>query len=200
MLALIMAGGVGSRLNLGEKPLVMINQRPMIAYVIETFEEAGFEPVVVTSQKTPMTGNWCRAQGIPFHVSQGTGYIDDMVESVCALGEKNPLFVSVSDIPCVSAGSLREICRSYRKSCMDACSAWVPALRTGDDSGTIAWHEKIEGIDAVPAGVNILLGRNIAFPQPELKLLVQDPGLAINVNTRFDRTVAENFLRTNKGN
>ncbi len=64
MLALIMAGGAGIRLNLGEKPLILINKKPMLSYVIDRFEEAGCEPVVVTSPKTPMTRNWCGIQGI----------------------------------------------------------------------------------------------------------------------------------------
>ena len=34
MRALIMAGGAGSRLNLGEKPLILINNQPMIGYII----------------------------------------------------------------------------------------------------------------------------------------------------------------------
>ena len=200
MLALIMAGGDGRRLNLGEKPLVLINGRPMIAYVIDAFGEAGCETVVVTSRKTPMTQNWCRAQGITCQSSSGNGYIGDMVESVRAIDEKGPLFVSVSDIPCVPGRIIRDICLSYRKSGMEACSSWVAASRIPDASRVEPCLERIDGIDAVPAGVNILLGKKIEVPQPELKILVRDPGLAINVNTHSDRNAAEDFLRTIKRN
>ena len=55
MLALILAGGEGSRLRLGEKALVMVHERPMIAWVLDAFCDAGCEPVVVTSYKTPFT-------------------------------------------------------------------------------------------------------------------------------------------------
>ena len=37
MHALIMAGGVGSRLERGEKPLILVRGKPMIAYVIDAF-------------------------------------------------------------------------------------------------------------------------------------------------------------------
>lgn len=199
MLALIMAGGEGRRLNLGEKPLVLINGRPMIAYVIDAFEKAGCEPVVVTSPRTPMTRNWCTAQGISCQPSSGNGFISDMVESVLATDEKKPLFVSVSDIPCVSAGRIKDINLLYWKSRKDACSTWVPASRAVDP-GAMTCHERFDGTDAVPAGVNILLGERITVPQAELKILVEDPGLAINVNTRSDRIIAEDFLRTINGN
>ena len=41
MLALILAGGEGARLGMGEKPLVTICGRPMVGYVIEAFTGAG---------------------------------------------------------------------------------------------------------------------------------------------------------------
>jgi adenosylcobinamide-phosphate guanylyltransferase len=198
MLALIMAGGSGSRLNLGEKPLVLINGRPMIAYVIRAFEDAGHEPIVVTSPKTPMTRNWCHVQGISFHPASGNGYIEDMVEVVSALEEKQPLFVSVSDIPCLPSRCIREVLKSYRKSRKDACSAWVPDSPILTESGNDCFRETIDGIDAVPAGLNIILGEKIGREQAELKMLIHDPGLTINVNTRSDRIRAEEFLRTFK--
>jgi adenosylcobinamide-phosphate guanylyltransferase len=196
MLALIMAGGAGSRLNLGEKPLVLINGRPMIAYVIRAFEDSGNEPIVVTSPKTPMTRNWCHVQGIPFHPASGNGYIGDMVEAVSALEEKQPLFISVSDIPCLSSRCIREVLESYGKSRKDACSAWVPVSSILTESCDDSFCETIDGIDAVPAGLNIILGEKIGSEQAELKMLIRDPGLAINVNSRYDRIRAEEFLRT----
>jgi adenosylcobinamide-phosphate guanylyltransferase len=200
MLALIMAGGAGSRLNLGEKPLILIGGKPMISYVIEAFEKAGCEPVVVTSPKTPMTRNWCGAHGISLQPASGKGYIEDMVESVLALDEKKSLFVSVSDIPCVSESDIRLIRASFEESCQDACSAWVPVSSIQTDINSFPCHEPVDGSEAVPAGINILCGKKILFSQTELKVLIKRPGLAINVNTRSDRTLAEKFLRTIKGN
>jgi hypothetical protein len=78
MLAVIMAGGKGSRLNLGEKPLVTIAGRPMISYVIRAFEMYGCHIVVVASDKTPMTQNWCRVSGIDLFCAKGNGYVEDM--------------------------------------------------------------------------------------------------------------------------
>ncbi|HJK36483.1 MAG TPA: NTP transferase domain-containing protein, partial [Methanocorpusculum sp.] len=82
MLALILAGGEGSRLRLGEKALVMVHERPMIAWVLDAFCDAGCEPVVVTSYKTPFTRNWCRANGVEYLDTAGTGYVEDLTEAV----------------------------------------------------------------------------------------------------------------------
>ena len=108
--------GAGSRLNLGEKPLILINNQPMIRYVIDAFSGAGCEVVVATSSKTPMTRNWCRVNGIDSYDAVGADYIPDMVETVQALGETKPLFVSVSDIPCIDPDIIRTVSDLYRES------------------------------------------------------------------------------------
>jgi adenosylcobinamide-phosphate guanylyltransferase len=194
MLALIMAGGSGSRLNLGEKPLIPIRGRPMIAYVIDAFCAGGFDPLVATSPNTPMTMNWCRAHGIAFCKAEGRGYVEDMISAVEILDERHPLFVCVSDIPCLTAKVIRQIAEVYHMSGKDACSAWVPADLFHSCRGSISYREKVNGIEACPAGINILRGDLISQPQEELQVLLNEPGLALNVNTRSDLAKAEEFI------
>ena len=56
------------------------------------------------------------------------------------------------------------------------------------------YHEQIGGVDACPAGVNILRGRRIGAEQDEFALLLDEPRLALNVNTREDLARTEAFL------
>jgi adenosylcobinamide-phosphate guanylyltransferase len=195
MRALIMAGGAGSRLNLGEKPLILINNRPMLRYVTDAFLLAGCTVVVATSPKTPMTRNWCRANGIESYDAGGADYIRDMVETVQALEETEPLFVSVSDIPCIDAEIITTVRDAYRESGKDACSTWVPSAIVRSCRGGLTYRETIRNIEACPTGLNILLGKRIAESQDEFQLVLADPRLAINVNTREDRAAAETFLK-----
>ena len=195
MLALIMAGGEGRRLNLGEKPLISILDRPMISWVIDAFLAAGCDPVVVTSFHTPMTTNWCRVRGIDFCKTDGAGYIEDMVAAVLALNEDNPLFISVSDIPCVNADIIYTIQAGYSSGGKDACSAWIPSDLVKSCRGGMPYREQVQGTEACPAGINILRGDQISERQEELQILLHEPRLALNVNTRSDRENAEFFLR-----
>jgi adenosylcobinamide-phosphate guanylyltransferase len=195
MRALIMAGGEGRRLNLGEKPLILVNGQPMIGYVVEAFSSAGCEPVVATSPKTPMTTNWCRVKGIDFCKCEGHGYIDDMVYAVSELDEEEPLFVSVSDIPGIIPENVRFIRETYTSEGSDALSVWVPATLVKSGNNGMPYRIPISGIDACPVGVNILRGDKIASVQEEFALLLDDPALALNVNTRDDLITAEHFLK-----
>ncbi|MFA5236317.1 MAG: NTP transferase domain-containing protein [Methanoregula sp.] len=200
MRALIMAGGAGSRLNRGEKPLILVNNRPMLAYVIDAFAGAECNVVVATSPKTPMTRNWCRVNGIDSYNAEGVDYILDMVESVQALDETQPLFVSVSDIPCIDAGIIADVRMAYGCSGKEACSTWVPARIVKACRGGMTYHETIQNEEVCPTGLNILCGCRIAEVQDELQLVINDPRLALNVNTRTDLVAAETFLNECSGN
>ena len=195
MHALIMAGGSGSRLNLGEKPLILIGGKPMVSYVIDAFLSAGFEPVVAASPRTPMTVNWCRAHGISVCKADGGGYIEDMISAVRIMDEQLPLFICVSDIPCITPEIIRTVAEAYYSSGRDSCSVWVPAGLVRSCREVMPYRKDVRGIEACPAGVNILRGDLIDQPQDELEVLLNEPGLALNVNTRDDRERAEDFLK-----
>jgi len=195
MHALIMAGGSGRRLDLGEKPLILIGGRPMISYVIDAFSAAGFEPVVTASPTTPMTINWCRAHDVPVFKADGAGYVEDMICAVRIMEEQKPLFISVADIPCISPEIIRTIAKAYFSSGKEGCSAWIPAGLVTSCRGGMPYRKTVHGIEACPAGINILRGDLINRPQDEHQVLLDEPGLALNVNTRADRTRAEDFLK-----
>jgi adenosylcobinamide-phosphate guanylyltransferase len=195
MHALIMAGGEGSRLDRGEKPLILVRGKPMIAYVIDAFSAAGIVPVVAASLKTPMTMNWCRAQDIAFCKTEGMGYVEDMISAVQTLDIQHPLFVCVSDIPCITTRIIHHIADAYFVSSKDACSVWVPARLVRACRGGMPYREQVCGIEACPVGINILRGDIIEQPQEELQVLLSEPCLSLNVNTPADLARAEDFLQ-----
>jgi adenosylcobinamide-phosphate guanylyltransferase len=186
MLALILAGGEGSRLGMGEKPLVDLCGRPMIVRVMEAFMAADLEVTVVVSSRTPMTLNYLRAQGSAFYRAKGQGYVEDIVEAVTELDVSTPLFTSVADIPCLRAAHVITIRDAYLAQEKPALSAWVPRELCSQGGCRTAYTETVDGTTAVPAGVNILLGERIMESQEEHRLLIRDPALAWNVNTPDD--------------
>ena len=199
MRALIMAGGAGRRLARGEKPLVLINGQPMIRPVADAFSGAGCEPVIVVSQKTPMTANWCRAHGLAIVTTRGAGYVEDMIEAVRYLEESGPVIVCVSDIPGITTGIVARVLDAYHHCGKDALSTWIPAVLVKSCRGGMPYRETINGVEACPAGLNILRGALIGSEQDESPLLLNDPRLAMNVNTPGDLTRTEEFLRSGRG-
>jgi adenosylcobinamide-phosphate guanylyltransferase len=194
MLALILAGGEGVRLGMGEKPIVTICGRPMVTWVINAFTTAGLEVTVVASHRTPMTLNYLRAQGIPFYQATGRGYVEDILEAVTELGVKGPFFTSVADLPCLRPEHVTGIRDTYLSQERPALSTWIPQSLCQPADCRTDYSETVDGILAVPVGVNILLGVRISEPQEEYRLLLHDPALALNVNTKEDLEAVRRVL------
>jgi adenosylcobinamide-phosphate guanylyltransferase len=194
MLALILAGGEGSRLGLGEKPLVDICGRPMITWVIDAFTGAGQEVMVVASSRTPMTLNFLRVQGIHFYRARGRGYVEDIVEAATEMDVVAPFFTTVSDIPCLRPEHVQQIREAYVSQDKPALSTWVPRDLCLPGGCRADYTEMVGGVPSVPVGVNILLGERVREPQEEFRLLLHDRDLALNVNTPEDLAAVKGVL------
>jgi len=194
MLALIVAGGRGTRLNRGEKPLLRICDRPMIEFIIDAFDAAGLEPIALLSPSVPQTGNWCRAHGITTFRAEGAGYVEDVTECIRALDITEPVVTSVSDIPGITPEIISSVLDAYRVAGTDACSVWVPAARVVERRATPAYVQQLKGVDAVPCGLNIVHGAKVGQAQEEAMILMDSPRLAVNVNTPEDILAAERVL------
>ena len=107
----------------------------------------------------------------------------------------NPSLSACSDIPGHYSGEYPLYPESLLFEGEDAFSVWVPARLVKSCRGGMPYREQIHGIEACPAGVNILRGDKISKVQSEFAILMDDPGLALNVNTRADLAAAEIFLK-----
>ena len=194
MLALIMAGGEGSRLRMGEKPLVTICGKPMLAYVIDAFASAGHEVVVVASYRTPFTKNWCRAGAIPLYEAGGLGYVEDVGEAADLVEKGTPFFTCVSDLPCLAADIITGVEETWRRSGAPACSTWVPRDLCEEHGCRTQYTETVDGTPACPAGLNILTAGDPGGPEDEVRLLLQDRRLVFNINTREELTLVQGYL------
>lgn len=195
MLALIFAGGNGSRLKLGEKALVTIGGRAMLSRVTDAFIAAGITPLAVTSHKTPYTRNYCRTQGIEFIDTAGTGYMEDLHEAVELCGETGPIFTAATDIPYLTADIISEVLDTYLASGKEACSTWIPLECCKRFNTSPRYCELVNGIEATPCALNIFLGEKLTEVQTEVAILLKEPTMAFNVNTREELASAEKAFK-----
>lgn len=191
MLGLILAGGRGARFGGGEKPLALCNGLPLIERVADALREAKVEPVVVASPRTPYTQNWCRAHDILCICTGGAGYVEDLVEAVSLLGLDEPVLTVAADLPCLSSAIVEQVVRVYRSQPCPALSVWVPV---GDGASALPYVDVIDGRQAIPAGINVLHAGQMGDLQEECRLLIDDPSIRHNVNTRAALTAAERHL------
>ena len=195
MHVIVMAGGKGTRLGMGEKPLVSLLDKPLLEWVLDACREAEFPFLVATSKHTPYTANYCRSHGYAQFQTEGAGYIADLMEILAELDVSGPVMTVVSDLAGLLGSHLHSVQDAYLSAGTEACSVWVfqrTCLKYG-----FSYHccEHHEGEVIVPAGVNVLDGSVFFREQTEFQYISDDPGFACNVNCPSDLIAAEDFLK-----
>lgn len=189
--AIVMAGGLGQRLGMGEKPCVELLGKPLITYVIDALRAAkNVENVyVAVSPVTPKTEMMLyeRYKGeVRVIRTFGGNYVGDMIYAVESSGTRGPVMIVMSDLPLLGPELIDSVIKTYEEHKEPALSVYVPITvckEAGIRPDTV-FNKK--GKLIVPTGVNILDSGDIRNEQEDFNLILDNPKLAINVNTIKD--------------
>ena len=199
MNAIIMAGGFGSRLGMGEKPCVELLGKPLISYVIEILQrtESIGDIYVAVSPATPKTASFVQEQyddKVMVIPTAGGNYVGDMVYAVKAACITDPLMILMADLPLLTPELLEKVIKEYKTCGKPAMSIFSPihvckSLGIRPDT-VFNWGGKL----IVPSGINILDGNDVDHEQDYVSLVLDDIELALNVNTSEDLERCKNML------
>jgi adenosylcobinamide-phosphate guanylyltransferase len=197
--ALVMAGGKGSRLNRGEKPLVRLFGRPLIEFVVSCLTDSlavsEGRILVATTNNVPLTSRWARERELEVVETAGKGFVPDMVEAVNQAGVKEPILVIMADLPLVTPDLIDQIIEIYDQRPEPALSTHTPLhlhTRMGRRPDTLFNYQ---GQFIVPSGINILEGANISDEQEDYHLIMERIELALNVNVTEDLKLCELIMQ-----
>ena len=189
--ALIMAGGKGTRMELDvEKPLVEINEKPMIQYVIDALKNTDKinNIIVATSGNTRRTETFLKEQGIDTIETPGDGYVHDLGFIISNFKLDDILLTVTADLPLISSDILDYVLEEYEKSKKPAMSVLVPVhiFEKYGIKPTMTFE------NLIPSGLNIL--RSINKTQDEKVLIIERIELALNINTCEDIKLLKKLL------
>jgi adenosylcobinamide-phosphate guanylyltransferase len=196
MFVIVMAGGRGDRLNMGEKSLVSLLNRPLLEWALHSCREALFPFLVATSKYTPYTANYCRIHGYPQFQTQGNGYISDLVEVLATADVTGPVMTITSDLAGLRGYHLQLVENEYQKAGEEACSVWVLQRLCVEHGFSYSYIEEYHGEQIVPAGINVLDGFAFDREQKEFRFVTDDPSFACNINNPSDLLSASRFLNS----
>lgn len=190
-----MAGGRGSRLGMGEKPMVRLYGKPLIDYVVAALSPSIDRIIVATSSATLETRRWSLEMGLEAVDTSGSGYIPDMVEAVERAGISGPVMVIMADLPLITEDIVREVIEVYTSRPEPALSVHTPLEihRSLGRRPDVIFNYMGQLI--VPAGVNILSGSRIYEEQEDFHLIMNRIELAININTPEDLRICESIIK-----
>jgi len=191
-----MAGGRGSRLKMGEKPLVTLFGRPLIDYVALALEDSSVDRIfVATTENVPQTQEWAKHRGLYVVETTGYGYVADMIEAVKKAEVKDPIMIIMADLPLVTSDLIDDIIEVYEERPEPALSTHTPLdlhSRLGRRPDSLFnYHDRL----IVPAGINVLDGGVIEKEQEDFHLILERIELAVNVNVAGDLMLCERIMQ-----
>jgi adenosylcobinamide-phosphate guanylyltransferase len=191
-----MAGGRGSRLKMGEKPLVTLFGRPLIDYVALALEDSSVDRIfVATTDNVPRTRVWAIERGLSVMETGGYGYVADMIEAVKKAEVKDPIMIIMADLPLVTSDLIDDIIEVYEQRPEPALSTHTPLdlhSRLGRRPDSLFNYQ---GRLIVPAGINVLDGADIEKEQEDFHLIMERIELAVNVNVAGDLMLCERIMQ-----
>lgn len=194
--ALVMAGGKGSRLRMGEKPLVKLFGRPLIDYVVGALLDSSADNIfVAVTENVPETRKWALDRELAVVDTKGKGFVADMVEAVEKAGVKEPILIIMADLPLVTPDLVDEIMETYEERPEPALSTHTPLnlhSRLGRRPDSLFNYR---GQLIVPSGINILDGGDIREEQEDYHLIMERIELAVNVNLVEDLKLCESIIQ-----
>ena len=202
--AVVMAGGMGRRLGLEEKPLTVLLGRPMISYVLEALlgsKHTG-RIFVATSPRVKKTNQWLSEMhgNISVIQTKGEGFVNDMASAVEEAGIAGCVLIVMADLPLVTSELIDRIIERYSEVNTPALSVHMRLevfTRLGLRPDTV-FHKN--GGFTVPCGINILNAGRMREEQEDYNLILDDEELALNINTQEDLAACERLLKEKKSN
>jgi adenosylcobinamide-phosphate guanylyltransferase len=191
--AILMAGGMGTRLKVPEeKPLFKLHDKPLIKYVIDNLKSSRLidEIVIAVSPNTRKTTEYLKSLNDDFIIldTSGEDYLKDLSYILDYFEKKSKedilLFIN-ADLPFISTETIDYVINYYLANDKDALSVIVP-VEVFERLG-LKYSYEFNG--CVPSGLNILRSENII--QDETQLVLEKVELALNINTIPDSEIAE---------
>jgi adenosylcobinamide-phosphate guanylyltransferase len=126
----------------------------------------------------------------------GEGFVNDLVYAVKKARIKGQVFVIMADLPLVTSELIDMIIEKYYEIKTPALSVHMKLdvfTKLGLRPDTV-FHRN--GGFIVPCGINILDAERIKEEQEDYNLILEDKGLALNVNTQKDLEACERYLKS----
>ena len=196
--ALVMAGGKGSRMALGEeKPLLMVGGKPVIEHVLAALAGAKRvgSVVVVVSNYTPKTAEHVAKFPVKVVKTPGKEYVTDLGYAVKKL-KLHAVLAVAADLPLITGEIIDDIVKRFEQCGKPALTVAVPmAAKTKLGLGG-EYAFEVEGKLVVPAGINIIDGRRISEEKLDDAICIMDRNeIAVNINTVQELKIAEGMLQ-----
>ena len=187
MIGLVMAGGKGTRMNLGNEKLLLKYRKPIILHVVDSLKDSNcFSKIfALTSSNSPKTKKLLQENNIEIFNTNGIGYVEDL--SLVLQSTNDSVLVTSGDLPLLDSEIIKNIVKHYNSE-----KIWTSILVTNkfltklglESDYSINYNNEIcnyTGISLINAN-KINSSKNL----DQNYVIIDDKRVAFNLNTKQD--------------
>ena len=194
MIALVMAGGKGTRMNSSEEKLLLEYKNPLAFLVIDALKNSNcFTKVIAaTSSNSPNTKDTLEQTGVETFETKGEGYSKDLNSVLQSI--EDHVFVTSADLPFLDQNIIQSIIEKFNTE-----NIWTSFLVStkflnslGMESDIVIKHENT---DCVYTGISIINASKITDLNAiqQSYIILDDKRIAFNLNTNEDYRLLNSF-------
>lgn len=181
MIALIMAGGKGTRMNMPEEKLLLKYKKPTILHVIDALQNSKcFSKIfAATSPNSPNTEKLI-SEHIDIIKTRGKDYVTDLNYALSALDDF--VFVVSGDLPLLDYTVIQDLVSKHQKDTQ--WQSFVVTKKFLDQNKlSLEYSTTVDGEQCYYTGISIV---NPKGSNQETCTIHNDIKIAINLNTKED--------------
>ncbi len=187
MIALVMCGGKGSRMESSEEKLLLKYKKPIIEHVLNALEQSHFfsKIICITSNNAPKTRQFVTKLGFEIMETEGHGYSEDLSKILAKFVE--PVFVVSGDMPLLDPAAISKI-----MELVDSKNIWNSIIVRKNFLTSLGIDAEffitINGEDYAYTGISVIDPTKIHLGKPvdEFFIIFDDKRVAMNLNTKKD--------------
>jgi len=187
MIGIVMAGGKGSRMNLGGEKLLLKYKKPVVLHVIDALVDSKcFSQILaITSSNSPKTKKFLEENNVNLFNTPGDGYVEDL----------NFVLKSLNDFVLITSADLPFLDGDIIKNIVNHCNSnniWTTILVTKKflESLHISsdYWINFENQQCCYTGISLVNAKNISTLEnvSENFVIIDDKRIAFNLNTKQD--------------
>ena len=187
MIALIMAGGKGTRMNLDNEKLLLKYKKPIIFHVFDSLKESNcFSKILaLTSPNSPKTKKLLQENNVDIFNTDGIGYVEDLTLVLQSMNDS--VLVTSGDLPLLDVEIIKKIVSYY-----DSEKIWTSILVTNEFLISLGlesdYFVNYNNQKCNYTGISLINTNKINSSQNlnENYIIIDDKRIAFNLNTKQD--------------
>lgn len=187
MIALIMAGGKGTRMNLDDEKLLLVYKKPIIFHVVDSLKNSNcFSQILaITSPNSPKTKQLLKKNNIETLDTPGISYVNDLNSILKTIHDA--ALITSGDLPLLDKEIIQRIVNQY-----DPQKTWTSILVTEKFLTTLGlesnYSVNYSNQKCHYTGISIINSEKISSLENivENYIILDDKRIAFNLNSKQD--------------